>query len=279
MQSYVGQVRAAADFLREYTGQFVKTGIITGTGLGDSLAFLDADSVFNYSEIPNFPESTVQSHDGKCIIGTIDGYRVVALQGRLHLYEGYCAHEVVFPVRVMQELGVCNLILTNAAGGLNLEFCAGDIMVISDHINLTGENPLIGKNEDQWGPRFPDMTAVYDRRLAGYARKAAQSQGIKLKDGIYCGLKGPSLETPAETRFLRRIGIDAVGFSTVLEAIAAVHAGMKIIGLSTITNINDPDHPAGLTVDDIIDVAGRAAPKLSQIIHSIIRDLINDSAD
>ncbi|MCU0597912.1 MAG: purine-nucleoside phosphorylase [Desulfobacterales bacterium] len=277
MQAYVQKVQAAADFLRKYAEKDPKIGIITGTGLGESLASLQEEASFNYKEIPNFPESTVQSHDGRCVIGAIRGCPVAAMQGRLHLYEGYSPLEVSFPVRVMQEMGVVYLIVTNAAGGLNLEFEKGDIMVIADHINLTGENPLAGRNEEKWGERFPDMTAVYDRQLAGLARKAAQSHHILLQKGIYAGLKGPSMETPSETRYLRRIGADAVGFSTVMEVIAAVHGGMRVLGLSTITNINDPDQPAVHTVDAIIDVARQTAPKLSLIIETIIGNLIHDS--
>jgi purine-nucleoside phosphorylase len=270
MQAYIDQVQAAAGFLRNHITHKPLVGIITGTGLGESLASLNAESSFSYKEIPNFPESTVQSHDGRCVIGAIEGRRVMAMLGRLHLYEGYSPQEVAFPVRVMRALGIQYLIVTNAAGGLNLKFKNGDIMMIADHINLTGENPLVGKNADIWGVRFPDMTSVYDRYLAGFARKAAQSHHILLQEGVYAGLKGPSMETPAETRFLRQIGADAVGFSTVMEVIAAIHAGMKVLGLSTITNINDPGHPVAHTVEDIIDVARQAAPKLSLIIESII---------
>jgi len=273
------QVQAAAEFIKKHIAHQPLIGIITGTGLGESLAFLHAQASYDYKEIPNFPESTVQSHDGKCVIGEVEGCRVIAMQGRLHLYEGYSPKQVAFPVRVMQGLGVKYLIVTNAAGGLNLKFNDGDIMVISDHINLTGENPLVGRNEDRWGERFPDMTAVYDRRLAGLAREAVKSDQIVLNEGVYAGLKGPSMETPAETRYLRWIGADAVGFSTVMEVIAAVHAGMKVLGLSTITNINDPDQPAAHTVEAIIEVARQAARKHSLIISSIIRHLSNDAVD
>lgn len=275
MPSYIEQVKEASDFLKRQIAQSPKIGIITGTGLGDSLASLQKNVSFKYKEIPNFPESTVQSHDGRCVIGTIEGLPVLAMQGRLHLYEGYSSRQVTFPIRVMQELGVDTLIITNAAGGLNMKFAAGDIMAVADHINLTGENPLIGQNEDSWGVRFPDMVFIYDDFLIELAHKSAQALNMVLQKGVYAGLKGPSLETPAETRFLKYIGADAVGFSTVLEVIAAVHAGMKILALSTITNINDPDHPAGYTVDEIIDVAQKASQKLSMLIQTIIRNLIN----
>lgn len=273
---YKEQVDAAAGFLMERILRPPVVGIITGTGLGDGLPFFARSQVFDYREIPHFPVSTVQSHYGRCVVGDVNGISVIAMQGRFHLYEGYSPLEVVFPVRLMRAMGVSTLILSNAAGGLNLKFAAGDIMMIRDHINLTGENPLIGANVDEWGVRFPDMVDVYDRGLAECAGKAAEAAGFSLQAGVYVGLKGPSLETPAETRFLRQIGADAVGFSTVMEAIAAVHSGMRILGLSTITNINDPDHPQSFTVDDVIRVARETAPRISSVIGSVIRETAHD---
>jgi purine-nucleoside phosphorylase len=273
---YVEQVNAAAGHLMERIHQMPMVGIITGTGLGDGLPSLERPQVFDYREIPHFPVSTVQSHYGRCVVGDVSGVCVMAMQGRFHLYEGYSPLEVVFPVRLMRAMGASTLILSNAAGGLNLNFSAGDIMVIRDHINLTGENPLIGPNVDEWGVRFPDMVDVYDRGLAACAEKAARAAGFSLQAGVYVGLKGPSLETPAETRFLSRIGADAVGFSTVMEIIAAMHAGMRILGLSTITNINDPDHPQAFTVDDVICAAREAAPRMASVIESVIREAAND---
>ncbi|MGD9372910.1 MAG: purine-nucleoside phosphorylase, partial [Desulfobacterales bacterium] len=224
-------------------------------------------------DIPNFPISTVQSHAGKLLVGNMQGCRVMALKGRFHLYEGYTASDVTFPIRVMQKLGIRILILTNAAGGLNPAFKAGDIMIITDHINLTGANPLIGPNEDSWGLRFPDMIQAYDKHLAQMAVTAAGCAGIQVRQGVYAGLKGPSLETPAEVRFLKTIGAEAVGFSTVQEVIAAVHAGMRILGLSTITNINDPDNPLPATVEDIIAVAKNVAPMLEKIIQQVVENI------
>ncbi len=273
MTTYKQQVGKAVDFLKRHIKKSPVIGIMTGTGLGESLGALEAKNVFDYKEIPNIPVSTVRSHHGRLLSGTLEGLDVIAMQGRFHLYEGYSAKEVTFPIRLMQQLGVQTLILTNAAGGLNLSFNAGDIMVIQDHINLTGANPLVGENEDDWGTRFPDMTNVYDKGLAAIARRAGQVCGKKCQSGIYAGLKGPSLETSAETRFLRQIGADAVGFSTVQEAIAAVHAKMKILGLSIITNINDPDNPTADTEDGIVEVAQLAASKLSMIIQEVAKDL------
>ncbi|MCD6585101.1 MAG: purine-nucleoside phosphorylase [Desulfobacteraceae bacterium] len=273
MKIYKQQVGKAVDFLTRHIKIPPVIGIMTGTGLGESIDALDAKNVFDYKEIPNIPVSTVQSHHGRLIYGTLEGLDVIAMQGRFHLYEGYSAKEVTFPIRLMQQLGVQTLILTNAAGGLNLTFNAGDIMVILDHINLTGENPLAGPNDAQWGARFPDMTNVYDKELAAIAQRAGRTCGEQLRMGVYAGLKGPSLETSAETRFLRQIGADAVGFSTVQEAIAAVHAKIKILGLSIITNINDPDNPTADTEEGIVEVAQQAASKLSVIIQEVAKDL------
>jgi purine-nucleoside phosphorylase len=194
----------------------------------------------------------------------------MVMQGRFHLYEGYSPLEVTFPIRVMQELGVKVLILSNAAGGLNPKLSVGDIMIINDHINLTGSNPLIGTNEESWGIRFPDMIEAYDKELGKLAETAGRDEGIPLQKGVYVGLKGPSLETRAEVRFLRTIGADVVGFSTIHEVIAAVHAGIKVLGLSTITNIHDPDNPTQTTVDMVIAVADETAPKLESVIKNLI---------
>ncbi|RJP84489.1 MAG: purine-nucleoside phosphorylase [Desulfobacteraceae bacterium] len=274
MRTHKESVLEAVEYLKPRIGCPPSVGIMTGTGLGESLGAIDVKTFIDYADIPHFPRSTVQSHHGRLVSGTLAGKEVIALQGRFHLYEGYSPQAVTFPVRVMQMMGVHTLILTNAAGGLNLAFHPGDIMIIEDHMNLTGENPLAGPNEDEWGPRFPDMTAVYDKHLSGLARNAARSSGWEIRSGVYAGLKGPSLETSAETRFLRQIGADAVGFSTVQEAIAGVHAGMKILGLSTITNINDPDHPTVDTEAGIIAVAQKAAARLAALIQSVVKDLV-----
>ena len=272
MADYQAQVEEAARYLRSFISG-AEIGVMTGTGLGDSIRDLEVVAAIDYHDIPHFPVSTVQSHYGKLVAGLLYGQRILAMQGRFHLYEGYAPAAVTFPIRVMQAMGVRTLVLSNAAGGINLDFSAGDIMLITDHINMTGENPLIGPNIDQWGIRFPDMNRVYDSDLMQIAEQTADANGFSLKTGVYIGLKGPSLETPSETRFLRNIGGDAVGFSTVMEAIAGVHAGMQIIGLSTITNVNDPDHPEPATVEAIIEVARSAAPRHAQIIQSIASEI------
>lgn len=276
MEDYWQQVQRAADFVIQQVSRRPSVGLMTGTGLGDSIAALEAELTIDYGDIPHFPVSTVDSHAGRLVAGTLAGGNVVAMQGRFHLYEGYSPKMVAFPVRVMQAMGVDTLIVTNAAGGLNLDFAPGDIMVIRDHINLTGENPLVGPNHPEWGVRFPDMAAAYDYNLIEAARRAAETRGMPLRDGVYVGLKGPSLETPAETRFIRQIGADAVGLSTVQEVIAAVHAGMRVLGLSTITNINDPDHPEPATVEAIIKVAEDATRELAGLITNIIQRLENN---
>ncbi len=266
-------IEAAAFIQRWSDGLSPAVGLLTGTGLGSLTDFLEDRREMPYGRIPHFPASTVESHSGTLVVGTWRGRGVAALQGRFHLYEGYDPREVTFPVRVLQELGVGVLLLTNASGGLNPHFSSGDLMLIEDHVNLTGENPLVGPNEDRWGPRFPDMSAVYDRPLAERVRRAAKRRGIALQRGVYAGLKGPSLETPAEVRFLRTIGADAVGFSTVQEAIAAVHAGMRVVGLSTITNVHRPEDPRPADLQDIIDQANRTVPVLKTLVGDLIGGL------
>ena len=273
MKNNTKQVNEAAEYIKNRAGKGFKIGMMTGTGLGESAQSLATVASFEYKDIPHFPVSTVESHRGKLTVGEMYGKKVIAMQGRFHLYEGYSPLEVTFPIRVIQQLGVKILILSNAAGGLNRKFKPGDIMIIKDHINLTGSNPLIGKNNESWGIRFPDMSEAYDKNLAALAEKAGSNTGINLKKGVYAGLKGPSLETPAEIRFLKTIDADAVGFSTVVEVIAAVHANMKVLGLSTITNVNDPDNPVPATVKEIIEVAQKTVFDLEKIISNVVENI------
>ena len=269
MESYQRKVAETTQFLESRIDTAPLLGLLTGTGLGESVKSLQISTAYPYADLPHFPLSTVESHPGRLLFGRIREYPAVVMQGRFHLYEGYTPLEIVFPIRVMQQLGVKILVVTNAAGGLNLSFNAGDIMIVRDHINLTGANPLVGPNVDDWGERFPDMTRTYDPHLAKIAAEADNN----LQTGVYAGLKGPSLETPSEVRYLKTIGADAVGFSTIQEVIAAVHAQMKVLALSTITNINNPDQPAPATLAEIIAVAEKAAPKLDAVISYLAEHL------
>jgi purine-nucleoside phosphorylase len=263
----------AAEYLRSYFESPPQAAIIAGTGLGAVAADLQTHHVLDYDTIPLFPVSTAISHRGRMRIGTLTGSCVVVMEGRFHLYEGYSPKAVTFPIRVFQVLGIKTLVIINASGGLNPRLSAGDIMIIDDHINLTGRNPLTGPNDDSWGPRFPDMTTAYSRRLCDWAFEGAQEHQVSIQKGVYAGLKGPALETPAEMRYLRTIGADAVGFSTVMETIAAVHAGMEVLGLSAITNVCDPDHPIPADVPEIIAVAESTTPRVVDIITHVIKQL------
>ena len=276
--TYRIQVEEAVTWLRKQIDIQPRVGLLTGTGLGETIKDMQMKAAFDYRQIPHFPLSTVQSHPGRLLIGKVGGMPVVAMQGRFHLYEGYTPLEVTFPVRVMQSLGIEYLILTNAAGGLNPGYNPGDIMLVTDHINLTGANPLVGPNEDCWGVRFPDMGFAYDQALARRTESVAAKLGISLRTGVYAGLTGPSLETPAEIRFLQLIGADAVGFSTVQEVIAAVHGNIKVLGLSTITNVHNPTAPVPANVEAIIAVAQKTTPALGKLICTVITELLNDGS-
>jgi len=245
-------------------------GMIAGTGLGAVTAQMRIAGRIPYEEIPHFPRSTVQGHGGNLAYGTLSGKPVLALEGRFHLYEGYTPQEVALPVRVMARLGVRYLFISSAAGGLNPLFRSGDLMVLTDHINLTGTSPLIGPNMDLFGPRFPEMTRVYDAGLADLALRTGVGQGILIRQGVYAGVLGPNLETPAETRFIRLIGADAVGMSTVCESIAAAHCGLKVLAIGVITNVNLPDCMQETSIEEVIAAAGRAGPALSRLWEGIV---------
>jgi purine-nucleoside phosphorylase len=244
--------------------------IILGTGLGKLAGEVDAHAVIDYAEIPGFPLSTVESHSGRLLCGTLGGKPVVAMQGRFHRYEGYTLQQVTFPVRVMRALGAETLIASNACGGLNPLWSAGDLMLIADHINLLGDSPLIGPNDDRLGPRFPDLSAPYDSALRDLARVVAADTKVTLREGVYVAVAGPNLETRAEYRFLRAIGADVVGMSTVPEVIVAIHAGMRVLGLSIITDMCLPDALEPATVERIIAVANRAEPSLTQLVRGVL---------
>ena len=271
--SFEKQIDAAVDWLQKQTQFTPMAGIVTGTGLAHGFEKMETVARLTYSDIPYFPQPTVRSHPGELRLGVIAGKEVMFFQGRLHLYEGFQPWQVTFSIRLMQAMGVKYLFATNAAGGLNPSFKPGQIMLITDHINLTGVNPLVGPNVDQWGPRFPDMSHAYNRKLAHAAFSVADKCSLVIQRGNYAGLIGPSLETPAEIRFLQTIGADAVGFSTVCEVIAAVHSGMRVMGLSTITNVHTPDDPQPATLDEIIAVAQKASPEMALLISEVINTI------
>lgn len=244
--------------------------IVLGTGLGRLASEIENPVVIPYEDIPGFPVSTVESHAGRLLCGTLGARTVVAMQGRFHRYEGYSLQQVTFPVRVLRALGVKTLFVSNACGGLNPHWSAGDLMLITDHVNLLGDSPLIGPNDDRLGPRFPDLSAPYDPALGALARRVAADAGITLREGVYVAVSGPNLETRAEYRFLRAIGADVVGMSTVPETIVAVHAGMRVLGLSILTDMCDPDALEPATVEKIIAVANGAEPALTTVVRGVL---------
>lgn len=260
----------AASFIRTKTKLEPQIGIILGTGLGSLADGIKVELKVGYETIPHFPVSTVESHAGRLLLGELRGKKVVAMQGRFHYYEGYNTQQVTFPVRVMKALGIKLLIVSNACGGLNPLFKAGDLMVISDHINLQGANPLIGPNDETIGPRFPDMYNCYDRQLVELAEKTALELGIRLQKGVYVSVAGPNLETAAEYRFLRLIGADVVGMSTVPEVIVARHQGTKVLGFSIVTDMGLPDALKPTSLEEIIATANKSEPLLRKLIEAVV---------
>ncbi len=268
------QVEETVAFLQERICRKPEIVIVLGTGLSGLVDCLDVDVVFSCGDIPHFPVSTVESHAGNLVFGKLNGKAVAILQGRFHYYEGYSARQVAFPVRVLSLLGAGILLATNAAGGLNPSFEPGSIMIVEDHLNFIPDNPLRGPNVAEWGPRFPDLSEPYDKKLIAVARKCAAELGLqRVESGVYAAIAGPSLETPAETRFLRSNGADAVGMSSVPEIIVAIHAGMKVLCLSVIANVNDPDNFQPITLEDIVRKAGEAGPALLVLIKEILAEL------
>ena len=267
------RVATAAGVIRKRTSVTPGVGIILGTGLGRLAEQIDVESSIPYEEIPGFPLSTVETHAGRLLLGRLGNRPVVAMQGRFHRYEGYGLAEVTFPVRVLHALGVRTLVVSNACGGMNPLWAPGDLVLLSDHINLLGDNPLVGSNDDRLGPRFPDMSAPYDAELRALARAAALELGIVLREGVYVAVPGPSLETRAEYRMLRAMGADVVGMSTVPEVIVANHAGMRALGISIITDQCLPDALEPADISRIIATAGRAEPSLTRLIRALVERL------
>jgi purine-nucleoside phosphorylase len=267
------EIQVASEFLSSRVDRAPEIGMITGTGLGDLTGKMDVDFRVPYGEIPHFPVSTIEGHKGTLVFGTLADRPVLAMEGRFHLYEGYTPQQITLPIRIMKKLGVRYLFISSAAGGLNPLFTPGDLMVVTDHLNLTGQNPLIGPNLDPFGPRFPDMSRAYDPDLISLAEARALKNAIPLRKGVYVGITGPSLETPAETRFLKMIGAEAVGMSTVSEVIAGVHCGLKILVIVVITNVNLPDCMKETSVEEVIATATGASPSLTDLWTGIISDL------
>lgn len=263
----------AVDFIRSKTNFKPDVLIILGTGLGNLARELDAEVTISYEDIPHFPVSTVESHSGKLLFGTLGGKNVVLMQGRFHYYEGYSMQEIGFPVRVAQALGARTLLVSNAAGGMNPLYRRGDIMCITDHINMLGDNPLIGPNDNDLGDRFPDMSEPYSNRLVKIAEEVALENRIKMHQGVYVSVSGPNLETRAEYRFLRLIGADVVGMSTVPEVIAAVHMKMEVFGISAVTDECFPESLQPVVLEEIIEAASIAEPKLTQVIKGVLEKL------
>jgi purine-nucleoside phosphorylase len=263
-------VETAASAVRARFGERPEAAIILGTGLGRLGAEIDTTAVIEYAEIPGFPLSTVESHAGRLLCGRLAGKSVVAMQGRFHRYEGYSLAQVTFPVRVLRALGAQTLIVTNVSGGMHPLWAPGELMLIADHINLLGDNPLIGPNDDRLGTRFPDMSEPYDARLRELAREVAIEQRLVLREGVYVAVTGPNLETRAEYRMLRALGADVVGMSTVPEVIVAVQSGMRVLGLSIITDQCLPDALEPASVAEIIAVAGRAEPGLTALVRGVL---------
>ncbi len=264
------KIQETADYIRTKVGTMPTTAIILGTGLGALVDHIDNKVYIPYTEIPNFPVSTVEGHSGNLIFGTLGNKPVMAMQGRFHYYEGYDMKQVTFPVRVMKALGIETLFVSNAAGGMNKEFKVGDIMIITDHINLFPENPLHGKNDNRLGPRFPAMTEAYNHELIRLADEVAQEKGIRVMHGVYVGVSGPTFETPAEYEYFRIIGGDAVGMSTVPEVIVANHAGMKVFGVSVITDLGGKDVTEVPTHEEVQKAAQSAQPKMMEIMRELV---------
>jgi purine-nucleoside phosphorylase len=267
------RIQQAAAAIRGRSAFTPDIAIILGTGLGGLVGDIKAEAVIPYEEIPGFPLSTVESHAGRLILGTLSGRKVVAMQGRFHRYEGYSLQEATFPVRVMHALGAGSLVVTNVSGGMHPLWAPGDLVLIADHINLLGDNPLIGRNDERLGPRFPDMSDPYNKDLRAKVRALAIEQGITLREGVYVSVPGPCLETRAEYRMLRAIGADIVGMSTVPEVIVAVHEGMKVAGLSIVTDQCLPDALEPADITSIIATAVGAEPRLTRLVAALVQQI------
>ncbi len=278
MQEYVtlADIQEAVQVIHEKSHTQPQVGIILGSGLGELASTVEDQDVIPFGDIPHFPVSTVFGHQGKVVMGSLEDRPVLVMQGRVHYYEGYRIDQVGFPIRVMQGLGIKTLIVTNAAGAVNPDYLPGQLMLIKDHISLMGMaglNPLIGPNLDEFGPRFPDMSQVYDRSLLALARSVASKNQINVQEGVYIGLSGPSFETPADLRFLRAIGVDAVGMSTVPEVIVARHGNMRVLGISGISNKANLDGNSLTTHEEVLEAGRQMVPSFVKVIRGVLRDM------
>jgi len=269
----MAQLREAIDFIRSKYQLKPSIGVVLGSGLGGFIDYVDVEHEITYAEIPHFPVSTVEGHSGKLILGKIGDKQIVIMAGRFHFYEGYAPNEVVFPIRVMKFLGVEQLFISNAAGGVHPDFEVGDLMVIKDHISFSVVNPLLGQNVSALGPRFPDMSEPYSKNLIAKGHEVASALGHKLQEGVYFGVTGPTFETRAEYKLIKLLGADAVGMSTVQEVIAAVHMGMTVFAMSVITDIGIREEENTITHQEVLDAANAAAPKLTAIFKGMIESL------
>lgn len=273
IEYYRQQLQDAHNFIKSKVDAAPQVGIILGTGLGGLVSEIEIQTEIEYHDIPHFPVSTVESHEGKLIFGTLGGKKIMVMQGRFHYYEGYSMKQITFPVRLMHLLGIKTLLISNAGGGMNPQYRKGDVMLIDDQINLLGDNPLMGQNLDEFGPRFPDMSEPYSKRLINLAEEIALDNKVKIQKGSFIAVTGPNLETKAEYRFLRATGADVVGMSTIPEVIAAVHQGTEVLGFSVITDECFPDALEPANVEEIIAVANRAEPKLTLLMREVVKRL------
>lgn len=273
IQEYVGRVKEAAEYIKKTVKSLPDIAIVLGSGLHSIADSLEDKKIINYEEIPNFPKSTAPGHKGELIFGKLSKKKVLLMNGRFHYYEGYTMKEVTFPIRVFNEIGIKTLILTNAAGGMNPNFKVETPCIITDHINFTGDNPLIGQNHDEWGPRFPDMSSPYSKELTELALKAAKKVKVPVFTGVYLGITGPTFETPSELRMMRNFGADLVGMSTVPETIVANHCGIEVLGFSAVTDMAIADNLTGVTAEEVIERANKTGEKIAKIIFEMIDEI------
>ena len=271
--NFLEKINQSGEYILSKVDYKPSIGIILGSGLGELAEKIENNTIIKYDEIPNFPISTVEGHKGRLILGDLENKKVVAMQGRFHFYEGYPLQDVTFPIRVMKSMGIETIIVTNAAGGINEKFSPGDLMLITDHINFTGKNPLMGKNIDELGLRFLDMTSAYDKNLMSIAKKSSKTLGINLKEGVYMWFTGPTYETPAEVKLARILGADAVGMSTVPEVIIARHGGMKVLGISCITNMAAGILDKPLNHEEVVETSEKVKGTFEKLVREIVKNI------